>query len=295
MKKTDKLYLGLLAVMLSQGSGFGVEFKREHYNKGVAYAIAGKFLLAEKEFKSAKSPAHSLQTELTIINDVQSKKIKTITAIHLFKAVSFYRKNISQAIQEFSKALENNPKYALAYTNRGLLYANQAKYQLALQDYTKAIGSEPKYAPAYNNRALVYTIQHQYDKAIQDYTKAIRLVPNYVSAYSNRGNAYKHKGQYDLALKDFNKSIALNSKFVDGYFNRALLYDKKGLYREALRDQTMVIKLNPRDAQAYSIRGYLYLVRFNDKLNGCADVKIACHLGRCNNYQVAIRQGSCKR
>jgi len=43
------------------------------------------------------------------------------------------------ALSDYSKAIDINPNYAVAYLGRGLLYLLQQKYELALADWNKAI------------------------------------------------------------------------------------------------------------------------------------------------------------
>ncbi|HEU4344564.1 MAG TPA: tetratricopeptide repeat protein, partial [Candidatus Binatia bacterium] len=47
------------------------------------------------------------------------------------------------AIAEFNKALEINPKSALAYYHRGLAYSNKGRHDLAVADYTDALALNP--------------------------------------------------------------------------------------------------------------------------------------------------------
>jgi tetratricopeptide (TPR) repeat protein len=64
------------------------------------------------------------------------------------------------------------------------------EYTLALQDYTRAIEIHPGYALAYNNRADVYRILKDYDKSIADCLKAVEYNPGYSSAFNNLGYTY---------------------------------------------------------------------------------------------------------
>jgi len=46
------------------------------------------------------------------------------------------------------------------YLNSGIAHVNLGKYQKAIDDYTKAIELNPKYAEAYNNRGVAYGLQN---------------------------------------------------------------------------------------------------------------------------------------
>ena len=61
------------------------------------------------------------------------------------------------------------------------------QYKEAIADYDKAIELNPKDAKAYNNRGVAKRQLKQYKEAITDYDKAIKLNPKDVKAYNNRG------------------------------------------------------------------------------------------------------------
>jgi len=113
--------------------------------------------------------------------------------------------NLSQAILEFTKAIEMNPGYADAYNNRGVAYAKQGNFNQAAADYNKAIEINPNDANAYLNRGRVYDIQDNILQAVSFYTKAIEINPNYAEAYYSRGRAYYMEKEYDKAWMDVHR------------------------------------------------------------------------------------------
>ena len=72
----------------------------------------------------------------------------------------------------------------------GIAYHQQDNLPQAISYYTKAIEINPDYAAAYSNRGLAYHQQGNLPQAISDYTKAIEINPNYAEAYSNRGASH---------------------------------------------------------------------------------------------------------
>jgi tetratricopeptide (TPR) repeat protein len=230
--------------------------KFRYYNKGVEYAIQGRFKEAEKEFVKALEldPFYtSAKLSLQVIEDAIGQKIKKDTTIHLFRATSYLNKGMfNEAILESSNAILNDPNYGEAYHARGSFYLYLGKFDLALSDFNKAIGINPWNAKTYCNRGNVYFAQRLYDQALSDYGAAILIDPQLAEAYSSRGGAYVHKGQYDLAISDYNKAIEINSKYGDAYYNRGLAYANKEQYDLAISDFNRVIKINPQDAGAYS-------------------------------------------
>jgi len=59
---------------------------------------------------------------------------------------------ITATISEYTKAIELNPKFAMAYVKRGMAYHKKGQYDQAISDFNKAIELNPEYAKAYSNR-----------------------------------------------------------------------------------------------------------------------------------------------
>ncbi|MCZ6701547.1 MAG: tetratricopeptide repeat protein [Ignavibacteria bacterium] len=253
----------LMLLFLTVGVTYTQNPAEESFNKGMEYAVQGKFPKAKEEFEKAlkvdpfNGPA---KFYLKTIKDVIEQKIKSQTAIHLFKGISYIAKGqYNQAISDFNRALEINPKYAEAYNERGVVYDDKGQYDLAISDYTKAIEINPKLAEVYNNRAF----------------------------------AYYAKGQHDLAISDFNRALEINPKFAIAYNNRGLAYYAKGQYDEAISNYTKAIKINPKYAAAYNNRGFLYFVKLGNNVKGCADFNKVCELGECSSYNILKQRGDC--
>jgi tetratricopeptide (TPR) repeat protein len=71
---------------------------------------------------------------------------------------------------------ETPAKLAEAYSSRGIAYAKRREYDQAIADYDKAIELDPKNAKAYYRRGYVYDIKGEHDRAMADYNKAMGLL-----------------------------------------------------------------------------------------------------------------------
>ena len=71
-------------------------------------------------------------------------------------AKAYKNKDFNSAIINYTKAIELDPKYAKAYSNRGLAYSDLKKHEEAIADYTIAIELDCKDAIAYDKRGDVY-------------------------------------------------------------------------------------------------------------------------------------------
>ncbi|NES78731.1 MULTISPECIES: tetratricopeptide repeat protein [Okeania] len=114
--------------------------------------------------------------------------------------------NFQQAIANYTKAVELNPYYPIAYNNRANIYSHIEKYEQALADYNKAIQLNPNNFKAYINKGLVYYKQGKYEQALVQYDRGIEINPNYAFAYYNKGLVDQQKGNKQQAIKHFLKA-----------------------------------------------------------------------------------------
>jgi tetratricopeptide (TPR) repeat protein len=82
-----------------------------------------------------------------------------------------------EAVEEFTIAVELDPKLAAAWSNRGVAYNNMGKWDQAIADYSKAVELNPKDADAWHNRASAYAVLAQWDKAAADSVLAVERNP----------------------------------------------------------------------------------------------------------------------
>jgi len=217
MKVFKGIYpLIIITVFFMSGVAYSQSSAKESAVKGMNYAVLGKFTKAKKEFnKSLKTdPSYSpAKLSLKIIEDVKKNGIRRESALHLFKgSIHNYKGQRNLAVEEFTKAIEIDPKYAVSYYSRGTIYNKIGEYDKAISNFTKVIKLSPKYDGAYSNRAISYHKKGLVDRAIRDYSKAIKMDPKDAQSYSSRGVAYfvnlrkKSKG-----CADFYKGCELGS------------------------------------------------------------------------------------
>ena len=73
----------------------------------------------------------------------------------------------TNAVEDYSKAIEINPKYAHAYSDRGATYFELGQYEKALADFDQAIALNPELVLAYAGRALALGALHREPEARQ--------------------------------------------------------------------------------------------------------------------------------
>ena len=136
-------------------------------------------------------------------------------------------KNSKQAVEECSKALQQDDSVKEAYYYRAVAYNDLNEVDYSIVDCNKALVLDPEYAAIYNLRGSIYGKKNNFDLAIADYNKAIEIDPTYDTAYNNRGVEYQTKGYFNLAIKDYNESIKLNPESSIAKNNLKNVYRKR--------------------------------------------------------------------
>lgn len=149
------------------------------------------------------------------------------------------------AISDHSKVLEINPRYANALNNRGELYKNQKKYNLAIRDFKDALKQDSGLLATYNNIGTAYSLlgmsdsamyyydvgiskegtdylffqrglekmrQQRYADALLDFNEAERINKINPYIYLYRGNCYSYLDRKDLMCEDYSRAAQLGSE-----------------------------------------------------------------------------------
>jgi uncharacterized protein (TIGR02145 family) len=165
--------------------------------------------------------------------------------------------NLEEALDDFEKAIELDPKASQPYSHRGLLYAKSGDIDKAIDDFSTAIELDVSNAMAYSNRANMYLKKRELQKAINDCSKAIVLSPNSMEPYSNRALAYMNIGEFAKAFDDYNKVIIIAPENAEAYAKRGLLYSQQGDVQEAISDYEKFLQLDPGNRNAKLVRDEL--------------------------------------
>lgn len=150
-----------------------------------------------------------------------------------------------QAVACLTKAVELDPRYAMAYAKRGIQHSEAGRHDQSISDLRKAVKLAPTYAVMHHLLGLEYAKTGQRDQAISSLTDAIEFEPRLVDAYAARGALYLEAGQHDKAVHDFNRTLELDPKRAAAYAGRAIANASLGKNDEARQDLEKAVKLNP--------------------------------------------------
>lgn len=113
------------------------------------------------------------------------------------------KRNYIEAIEDFTKALELDPRFLEAYLKRSEVYFYLRRDRELLDDCVKILQIKPDSAHAYYYRGRARHRLGYIESAVEAYTQAIRLEPDRAQAYYYRGLANYELSERSQAVRDW--------------------------------------------------------------------------------------------
>ena len=177
-------------------------------------------------------------------------------------------------------ATSNASAYDFYLKGRKYLYAmSRRDFLHAIGMFERAIELDPKYAMAHAGLADAYSMLYRYADATQQNARlaeqasqrAIELDPDSAEAQASLGTALFTSGQYEAAEKRFEAAILINPNLFESYifYGRACL--AKGDFEKATRLFLRAAEVSPEDYQAPSMLAMAYRSLGREELARQAD------------------------
>ena len=177
---------------------------------------------------------------ITLWTTVLNKELQGSFLAYNNRAMAFVKmRQYDKAIDDYTRAIELNPRYFVLFSNRGEAYMKAGRLDEAARDFDKVMASARFHLRAYDDYVELGNLYGKAgapDKAVVSLGKAIIINPGGHAAYNDRGFVYSLLGQDDKALEHYNRAIDLNTDYAAAYVNRANLYFKMGGRELAVRD-----------------------------------------------------------
>ncbi|PKM51270.1 MAG: hypothetical protein CVV02_07895 [Firmicutes bacterium HGW-Firmicutes-7] len=205
------------------------------------------------------------------------------------------------ALNCFNSALEADPNFAYAFSNRASVYFIQGKLDIAMADISTALRIESNVPQFYIIQGQILSALDNSEEAIKVYSAAISIWPGYAEAYFQRGNEYFKNEKFTDAIFDFTfaKDYGLNegykglgkafrkigqnedaivsfSKYLDVagddtniYMELGITYKEIKAYEKALSTFDRVITLTKDFAEPYILKGLTYeeMGKYHEAIN----------------------------
>ncbi len=203
------------------------------------------------------------------------------------------QQSLTEAEQAAVRALQLDPKNALAMAYYAEILLDQQKWVQAEQYISNALNADPGLMDVHRIRAIVQETGGNYAEAIKEYKLAADIYPNMTFLYIRIGINYRQLRQYDEALKWFNKAATIDKQLgvTDPTPNLAIAktYSQIGEFFTAALNVKAALKLNPSNPEVYGSLGIIY---FKSRNYESAITALQCAVRGCNaNTSCQVREG----
>lgn len=167
----------------------------------------------------------------------------------------FYKKEYSEAIKCYDKAIELDPSNFDAWYSKGNVLGELGSYVEAIDCYDKAIEIDPSNAYGWDNKGWALGELGMYNEVIVYTNKAIELDPNYALGWDRKGYFLHQLGEYEEAVKCYNRCIELDPHYAKVYDNKGNALTELKEYEEAIKSYDNAIEIDANYADAWNHKG----------------------------------------
>ena len=178
-----------------------------------------------------------------------------LQALSYSKRGNTIKADILNSISLTKKAIELDPKFALAYAllakqqmSMYWFYFDRSNENLqeAFDNAQKSFQLNPDLAEAYLALGYYYYWgKLNYSKAIEEFSRALQIQPNNAEAYAATGYVYRRKGKFTLATQNMVKATTLDPLSSEYSFNTAETYSLLRDYQNADKYYKLSKDFNP--------------------------------------------------
>jgi len=277
------------------------QFGQAYNYRGQTLFLMGEFQLAWSDMENAvrlidKPDALIFYHRAMILERMKNHELALAEidkALQLSNSSSFWlaRGNINmhmaaynQAIGDYTKAIDADQKFWIAYGSRALAYFNTHNYQACILDNRMVLAGNPQDPDAMLWISKAYLQLNSYEEALAELNKLIILKPDYGEAYFQRGVVHKNKVALDKAISDFNQALSFGYHNEWLYSSRAHAHYLSRNMQAALADYSKAIEIDPTNTAFYYGRAYV-LQAIGELEKSCQDFGRACKLGNITACQ----------
>jgi len=153
-------------------------------------------------------------------------------------------------------ALEKNPRY---FDNLGVALFKLNRYDEAITQYKRSLDLNPRSEKAHYNLGLAYSLKEMWDEAINEYREALKLGLRLADLHAELGIAYGHKRLYREGISELKKAIQINSQEAGYYYHLGSLLFEMKYIDESIQALKQVLTMDSTYSLAYKTLGNIYM------------------------------------
>ena len=173
--------------------------------------------------------------------------------------------NVDAAIGEYRKALQQEPSFARASGNLGLLYAQKGMDDEASVELARGLATVQN--PLYHKAmARIFAERKVYPLAIYHYNEAGKELARDASLSTGLAEVYNATGQQDKALEEYRRALTANPNYEKAYIGSAAIHIQRNNLDQAIEQLKKAEAANPRNREINLMLAGIYEKKGDTKL-----------------------------
>jgi cellulose synthase operon protein C len=173
--------------------------------------------------------------------------------------VLYFNKGLyEEAVQEFHRALEIDPKMQVAQRNLEIAFFNTGYYDRLIRELRELLREDPTDVRARRRLAQAYLHTGDVEGSVAELRRVLGQHPDDLQTLIGLGQAEKAGGNFEAAMGWFRQAQELDSDSAVLHFYIGELYYNRGLSEEAREELLRAVELNPMLADAHYVLAFVH-------------------------------------
>lgn len=233
-----------------------------HYNLGLAFRQKGYYAEAQREYQLALERGEDRALVLQAMAEVHLLRKDPEAAIALYdhliaespdspklwneRGVAVHQGGrFAEAAQNYRRALEADPHYAIAHNNLGVALYHAGERDRAVDAFRDALAANAGFVKARLNLGLLLTKSRRFKLALEAHRQVLVTEPESPLAWNGIGIVLGELRHFDDARNAFARAIQARPDFAEAHYNLSFTLSNLGDHEGALRETKRALELDP--------------------------------------------------
>ena len=185
---------------------------------------------------------------------------------------------LDSALENFTLALERDPKMATGYVNRGFVLNDLRQSAKAVGDFETALKLQPDYGEAHLGLAYADLQMHRPKPALSQLDAAQKVLGKSHAWHLARAEAFRQQQDFPHAINEYRIALAEDPKDLTTELAYADSLYRTRRYQESLAALNAALKLSSDDPSVYALMAQIH-AKQGDRQGTMQEVQSAERLG----------------
>src|SRR5581483_8007031 len=233
-----------------------------HYNLGLAFRQKGYYAEALREYQLALDRGEDAALVLQAIAEVQLLRKDVEAAVATYdellthqpespklwneRGVALHQHGkYTEAGECYQKALDADPRYALAANNLGVSRFHAGETEGAVKAFETALDIAPTFVKARLNLALLLMKGKRLQQSLEAYRQVLLHAPENAVAWNGVGLVLAELRKFEDARNAFARATQSRPNYAEAHYNLSFALSNLGDFDSALRETKRALELDP--------------------------------------------------